>query len=129
MSADRGRDDIKTPQEYDKWYNVTIRKSGDKIIVKGTLDIKDQNPFGTGYIYSFNSAEKYFLSGDDLGNIGDNIIVEIEIDDMILPTVIRVLQESKNQFYSPLLMLIGVIIFITGFYFHIKYKKFKKLTT
>ena len=91
------------------------------------MDIKDQNPFGSGYIYSFKGAEKFFLSGDEWGNIGDKIIVEIEIDNMILPTVIRILEENKNQFYPPLLILIGSILLFTGLYFHDKHKIFKKL--
>jgi hypothetical protein len=113
---------IKNPREYDQWYNVSNREIGDKIIVKGTLDLKDQNPFGSGFIYSFEDSEKFFLSGENLGDIGEKIIVEIEIDDMILPTVIRILVENHNQFYSPLLILIGSILLFIGLYFYNKYR-------
>ena len=108
-------ENIKNPSDFDECYNLTIRKKGDTIIVKGILNVKENNPIGTGYLYGFEGSDNRFLSGENIGNKGDSIMVEIEIDDMNLPTAIRVLKENNYLLISIIFIIIGLILLSFGF--------------
>ncbi len=109
-----GIKNIKTPADYDEWYNLTKRKNGDKIIVKGIIDKKEYNPFGGGFAYSFNGADSNFICGNDIGGNGSEVIAEIEMSGEYLPVVSQTYQENKDLNSSTFLIFIGFSITIIG---------------
>ena len=116
---------VKTPAEFDEWYDLSIRNVGDTILVKGTLDKKEDNPLGSGYAYSFEGSDNDFYSGEDLGNKGDVVLVEIKFDSMNLPTAIGYSTEYNYLIIPTILIIIGIIISVIGY---IKKRKLLQLT-
>lgn len=106
---------VKTPAEFDEWYDSSVRNTGDTILVKGTLDEKEDNPLGSGYAYRFEGSDNDFYSGEDIGNKGDVVLVEIEFDRMNLPTAIGYSTEYNYLILPTILIIIGIIILLIGY--------------
>jgi len=107
---------VNSPEEYEEWLQKP-RSEGDSIWVGGYVTNYTSIEFGGQALYT------YFLEGssvpvygtDDLGEEGDYIIINIEVDEHGAPTKSKGMEKFMIFFPTFVLVGLGVLIAFLGF--------------
>jgi hypothetical protein len=103
---------------------------GDEIKIKGEITYEeDVSAFGLGHAYFFDNVSILFLSYDDIGDVGDEVVIRCEVKETTFGgkqeylEVKSSIQEGTGLVCvlgSAIILIIGIVFLIIGF---IKRKK------
>lgn len=88
-------------------------EEGDQVTVSGEITNKSEIPTIDAYMFVLDE-EIGFISSEDIGNEGDNIIVNCEVTEMDFGLGNQKILEAKSVANPWPLMIVGIILLVVG---------------